>query len=138
MKNFNLTVKLMALTGIVCFVWSCGKKADPTPTPPKTTTSTITSSQVTGYWFGSFDSGSINQSILFRTNGTVKVYDFYYNPTSTDTTQAYDGTGTWTIKNNKVYVQDSFPNGEAFTDSATLKTGPPAQLDFTGGLYTEQ
>jgi hypothetical protein len=140
MKKFSLTIKLITVIGAACFVWSCGKTDGPAPDAkkPTTTSSTVTSAEVPGYWFGSFQSGTINQSILFRSNGTVKVYDFYYNPTSTDTTQAYDGTGTWEIKNNKVYVQDSFPNGESFIDSATYAPGPPAKLNFTGGLYTEQ
>jgi len=100
---------------------------------------TAADSVALGYWFGSFD-GNINQSMLFTSNGVVKVYDFYYHPTSTDTTIAYDGTGYWSVTGNQLTVVDSFPDGEKFTSVSTLNLSvtPETFTDNTGSVYTKQ
>lgn len=102
---------------------------------------TAADSVALGYWFGSFiNGGKINQSMLFTANGVVKVYDFYYYPTSTDTTIAYDGTGYWSVSGNALTVVDSFPDGEKFSSVSTLNltTNPQTFTDNVGNLYTKQ
>ena len=71
MKKINLTTLLLIMAAALTFILSCSKKSNPAPT----------NANVTGYWFGYFESGGskINQSILFYSNGTIKVYDFYNN-----------------------------------------------------------
>ncbi len=136
--SITLSVGMFAASlGIFTFT-SCQKSNN---NPNKATTPTITAadSVALGYWFGSFD-GNINQSMLFTSNGVVKVYDFYYHPTSTDTTIAYDGTGYWSVSGNQLTVVDSFPNGEKFTSVNTLNltANPETFTDNTGSVYTKQ
>ena len=131
MKKLNKTTLLLVMAAALAFTLSCSKKSNPKPA----------NANVTGYWFGYFMSGGskINQSILFYSNGKIKVYDFYENPTSTDTTQALDGYGTYSVSGNKVSTKDSFANGEAFSDNGTVSTGNPQTITFSeGDVYTRQ
>lgn len=73
-----------------------------------------------GYWFGSANGGAFNQSFLLKANGTVKVYDFYYYPTSTGTTKAYDSTSIYTVSGSTIVIKTTFPNGQSFTGNAKL------------------
>lgn len=102
---------------------------------------TAADSLALGYWFGSFDQGSYNQSMLFTPNGKVKVYDFYYHPTSTDTTIAYDGYGYWSVSGTTLTVVDSFDNGQKFTSIMSINTtaSPETLTDNnTGDVYHKQ
>jgi len=120
MKKNNLLSILCLSAASVFLFYSCSKSSG-TPTPKKSTsTTTITNAQVAGYWFGSFDNKEYNQSVLLKSDGTLKVYDFYFNPTSTDTTQAYDGVGTFSIKGDTLITNTSFPNGQTFTGSINI------------------
>lgn len=122
MKGFRFASVL--LLGMVT-IWgaSCKKNND--------NTKSSAGSSVTGYWFGSAYGGQFNQSFLIKANGTLKVYDFYYYPTSTDTTKAYDGTGTYTVNGNTITINTAFPNGQTFTGTATLNlTTNPQTITF--------
>ena len=116
MKKVNLLSVLCLSAASVFLFYSCKKSS----TKPKSTSTTITNAQVAGYWFGSFDNKEYNQSVLLRSDGTLKVYDFYYNPSSTDTTTAYDGTGTYTIKGDTLITNTAFPDGQKFTGSVNI------------------
>jgi hypothetical protein len=128
--NFIKIACVIVITGM--YFYSCKKSTD----TPKTTTNSVV-----GYWFGSFDSGTVNQSFLLRSNGTLKVYDFYEDPSSTDTTMAYDGTGTYTVSGNTITISTAFPNGQTFPNSkATLNFNvkPPTFTGTDGSVYTKQ
>jgi hypothetical protein len=117
MKHSKL-ILAMSLFAAFIYLASCSKKSTPKPATP--------TSRVVGYWFIS-SGGAFNQSFLFRANGTLKVYDFYANPTSTDTTIAYDGTGTYSVSGNILTISDTFPNGQTFSgmDLLDLTASPP-------------
>jgi hypothetical protein len=129
-------ILVMGLFTAFIYLASCSKKSTPTPTTPTST--------VVGYWFVS-SGGSFNQSFLLRANGTLKVYDFYANPTSRDTTIAYDGNGTYSVSGNILTITDTFPNGQTFsgTDLLDLTASPPTFTDkgtsgYNGAVYTKQ
>jgi hypothetical protein len=127
--NFIKIACVMIITGMA--LYSCKKSTE----SPKTTPT----NSVVGYWFSS--SGSFNQSFLLRSGGTLKVYDFYQNPTSRDTTIAYDGTGTYSVSGNTITISTSFPNGQTFPNSkATLNfnASPPTFTSADGSVYTKQ
>ena len=136
MKHLKLGLIITFCTFL--YLTSCSKKSTPKPVTP--------ASQVAGYWFGSADGGSFNQSFLLRNDGSVKVYDFYANPTSKDTTQAYDGIGTYTVTNNIITVNTAFPNGQTFSATAQVNlSSTPATLTFgnaasgyNGDVYRKQ
>ena len=134
MKHSKLILAISLFTAFI-YVASCSKKSSPKPAP---------TSSVAGYWFIS-SGGTFNQSFLLRANGTLKVYDFYANPTSTDTTIAYDGTGTYSVSGNILTITDTFPNGQTFsgTDLLNLTATPPTFTDksasgYNGAVYTKQ
>lgn len=133
MKKINLSVIMCGCILSVTLFCSCSKSKDKPATA---------ANSVVGYWFGSFGNGTINQSILFRSDGTIKVYDFYNNPTSRDTTIAYDGTGTYSLSGNTLTTNSSFPNGQTFPGStATVNfnaTPPTFKDDKNGDVYTKQ
>ncbi len=136
MKSLKLNY-ILGICAAIFYISACSKKN--TPTPAK-------SNSIAGYWFGSADGGSFNQSFLLRANGTVKVYDFYYNPTSTDTTKAYDGVGTYTVAGSIITVNTSFPDGETFsataqlnsTSNPTIMTFGTAASGYNGDVYKKQ
>ena len=136
MKSLKLSF-ILSICVTIFYISACSKKNNPTPT---------SANPVAGYWFGSADGGSFNQSFLLRTNGTVKVYDFYYNPTSTDTTKAYDGVGTYTVSGSIITVNTAFPDGETFSATAQLNlTSNPKTMTFgsaasgyNGDVYKKQ
>ena len=138
MKSLKFSA-VVTLCVTVFYFSSCSKKSTPTPNP-------ASGNSVAGYWFGSADGGAFNQSFLLRSNGSVKVYDFYYNPTSTDTTKAYDGTGTYTVSGNIITVNTTFPDGETFSATAQLNlTAAPKTMTFgsaasgyNGDVYRKQ
>ena len=132
MKKINLSALMCGFIFSATLFCSCSKSKD------KPATAAIS---VVGYWFGSFDNGTINQSALYRSDGTMKVYDFYNSPTSRDTTIAYDGTGTYSVSGNTLTTSTSFPNGQSFQGTATINfnTTPPTIKDNkTGDVYTKQ
>src|SRR5665213_1530959 len=133
MKKINLSAIMCGFILSVTLFCSCSKSKDK---PASATNSVV------GYWFGSFDNGTINQSILFRSDGTLKVYDFYNNPKSTDTTIAYDGTGTYSVNGTTLTTHTSFPNGQKFTGgTATINfdvTPPTFKVNVGGDVYTKQ
>lgn len=112
--KFSNFLRAALLVAFASWVAACKKSSDAV-TPANTTTSSVP-----GYWFGSAYGGQFNQSFLLRANGTLKVYDFYYNPTSADTTKAYDGTGTYTVTGNSITIKTTFPNGQTFSANAKL------------------
>jgi hypothetical protein len=129
MKKLKL-IKIACVTLIAgMFFFSCKKSA----------VKPVVTNSVVGYWFSS--SGSFNQSFLLRSGGTLKVYDFYQNPTSRDTTIAYDGTGTYSVSGNTITISTSFPNGQTFPNSkATLNfdVSPATFTGADGSVYTKQ
>ena len=127
----SLTLSRVVLLGAAAVWFTSCKKGGDAVTPSTTNTTNNATSSVPGYWFGSAYGGAFNQSFLLKANGTVKVYDFYYYPTSTDTTKAYDGIGTYTISGNTIVIKTAFPNGQAFTGTATLAlTASPKTMTF--------
>lgn len=127
----SLALSRVALLGIAAVWFTACKKSDDAVTPATTNTGNSATSSVAGYWFGSAYGGAFNQSFLLKANGTVKVYDFYYYPTSTDTTKAYDGTGTYTVSGSAIVIKTTFPNGQSFTGNATLAlTASPKTMTF--------
>jgi len=135
MKKISITALSLLIMSTSLFL-SCSKSS----TSPKTTTTSI---NITGYWFGSAYGGEFNQSYLLRSDGTLKVYDFYYYPTSTDTTMALDGTGNYVVTGNSVNVNTSFSNGEKFSVTGIIDTAvKPETITFTSGtevdVYTKQ
>jgi hypothetical protein len=132
MKKFKLT-RITCVIAIMATIFCSCKKSDQKPT--------TTTNSVVGYWFGSFDAGTVNQSFLLRADGTLKVYDFYENPSSRDTTIAYDGTGTYSVSGNTITISTSFPNGESYPNSkATLDftATPPKFTGTDGSVYVKQ
>lgn len=124
---------------ITCvLLYSCGKSnSTPKPVTP--------ANGIVGYWFGSAYGGGFNQSFLLRADGTVKVYDFYYHPTSRDTTIAYDGTGTYTVSGDLIIINTSFPNGQAFKGSGIIAPNAAPETftlgispGYNGDIYTKQ
>jgi len=134
----QLKIISMALLCLFCIVFYSCKKSD-TPKPVTNNTG------IAGYWFGTANGGEFNQSFLLRTDGTLKVYDFYYAPTSTDTTKAYDGTGTYTVSGDLIVINTSFPNGETFKGTGIIsKTSAPETFTmgissgYNGDVYTKK
>jgi hypothetical protein len=120
---------------------SCSKSNDLKKSPGSGSTITSQDSVALGYWFGSFDAGAYNQSYLLTSDLKVKVYDFYYYPTSTDTSIALDGYGYWSVSGNQLTIVDSFSNGEKFTSVNTLNsTGSPETFtdNTAGDVYSKQ
>jgi len=130
MKNSKLILVMSLFTASI-YLASCSKKSTPKPTTP--------TNGAVGYWFLA-SGGTFNQSFLFRADGSLKVYDFYANPTSTDTTIAYDGTGTYSVSGNLIKITDSFPNGQSFsgTNVLDLTATPPTMTDDNGAVYKKQ
>jgi len=136
MKHSKLILAIGLFTAII-YLTSCSKKSNPKPASP---------SSVAGYWFGTANGGAFNQSFLLKADGSLKVYDFYADPTSTDTTKAYDGTGTYSIKDNIITVNTVFDNGQTFSATALidLKATPPtltfgnAASGYNGDVYRKQ
>jgi len=131
MKNSKLILVMSLFTAFI-YLASCSKKSTPKPT-------TTPTNGAVGYWFLA-SGGTFNQSFLFRADGSLKVYDFYANPTSTDTTIAYDGTGTYSVSGNLIKITDSFPNGQSFsgTNVLDLTATPPTMTDDNGAVYKKQ
>jgi hypothetical protein len=135
MKNSKVILAIGLFTAFI-YLAACSKKSTPKPVTP--------TSSIAGYWFIA-SGGTFNQSFLLRTDGTLKVYDFYANPTSTDTTIAYDGTGTYAVNGNILTITDTFPNGQTFsgTDLLDLTASPPTFTDkgtsgYNGAVYKKQ
>ncbi len=134
MKHSKPILVISVFTAFI-YVASCSKKSTPTP---------VATSGAVGYWFIT-SGGTFNQGILLRANGTAKVYDFYQNPTSKDTTMAYDATGTWSLSGNILTITDTFPNGQTFsgTNLLDLTKSPPTFTNngtsgYNGAVYTKQ
>jgi len=135
MKKISIAAVSLLIMSTALFL-SCSKSS----TSPKATPTPI---NITGYWFGSAYGGEFNQSYLLESNGTLKVYDFYYYPTSTDTSLALDGTGNYSVSGNSVKVNTSFSNGENFSLTGIIDTAvKPETITFTSGnevdVYTKQ
>lgn len=138
-KNICLVLTAMCMVAVT----ACSKSSDKPPGNSGSGTSIIK-----GYWFGSANGGAFNQSFLFYSDGTLKVYDFYANATSHDTTQAYDGIGTYVYDSiaKSITVNTSFPNGQKFSSTAKVNTGvnpmtmtfPPSSDGYSSDVYTKQ
>lgn len=132
MKKINLSAIMCAFIFSATLFCSCSKSKDKPA---------AAANSIVGYWFGSFNKGTVNQSVLYRSDGTMKVYDFFNNPTSRDTTIAYDGTGTYSVSGNTLTTSDSFPDGQSFQGTATINfnvTPPTITDNKTGDVYTKQ
>jgi hypothetical protein len=134
MKHSKLILAISLFTAFI-YLASCSKKSTPKP---------AATSGVVGYWLIK-SGGTFNQSFLLRADGTLKVYDFYQNPTSTDTTIAYDGIGTYSVSGNILTITDTFPNGQTFsgTDLLDLTASPATFTDkttsgYNGAVYAKQ
>jgi hypothetical protein len=135
MRHSKLILAIGLFTAFI-YLASCSKKSTPKPTTP--------TSPVVGYWFIT-SGGQFNQGFLLRADGTLKVYDFSQDPTSTDTTKAYDGIGTYSVSGNILTITDTFPNGQTFsgTDLLDLTASPPTFTDkgtsgYNGAVYSKQ
>jgi len=89
---------------------------------------------IPGYWYGSFlnhNGFGASVGILFRSDGTLKMYDFYGASSQTDTTAALIATVTFTITGNTVNFSYAFAT-ESFTAQGTINTSAsPATLPYT-------
>jgi len=140
MKTANLLTLLWVVALSSLILHSCSKSSDTNPAPKKVTSGGgVSNANVAGYWFGSFD-GGIHQSFLFHGDGSLKVYDFYYQPASKDTTIAYDGTGTFTVKGDTITTHTAFPNGQTFTSVGIISiSSSVSTIDFgSTDIYTKQ
>ncbi len=93
-----------------------------------------TLSELEGYWYGTFSAG--NEGQVFKSTGATIQYDFY-GTSSTDTATApYKGTGTFTLRNDSIFFNLSYPapNNETFTEKAMINTSV-APCTITG-TYT--
>jgi hypothetical protein len=112
MKRFkNLALAMLSLAAILSFA-SCEKDDDvPAPAPPS----------IVGLWKGKYgavsDYPTLGYTMLFRSNGTVRVFD------GTDTTIASKAEGTYSISGTTVttnYTYLSSPN--TYSTSATFNS----------------
>ena len=133
MKKLNLSVIMCGFIFSATLFCSCSKSKDKPATA---------ANSVVGYWLGKWDSAPVAQGILFRSDGTLKAYNFDIPLTSTDSTIAYDGTGTYSVNGNTLTYSTSFPNGQTFpgsTAAINFNATPPTFKDNkTGVVYTKQ
>ena len=135
LNNFILCLCAM---GCIAF-YSCSKKGAVKPAP-------TTTHPFDGYWYGSFTepAGSGQQGMLFRSDGTLRVYDFYGQPpTASDTTAATAvANGTFKVVNVTTdSVSFTFASlNQTFIGTATFNPGyTQLTLAYTssfGAAYT--
>ena len=88
----------------------------------KSNTTTVTLTELSGYWYGTFS--SVHEGQVFSTNGSTIQYDFY-GTTITDTANApYKGTGDFTLKGDSIFFTVVYPTvgNAAFTERAYVNT----------------
>jgi hypothetical protein len=122
MKKISYAV--LSASILITFFAACGKSS----------VKPVESTTAAGYWFTSTTTGAAwNGGMLLKSNGTTRVYDFYSIPTSTDTTKAYIGNGTWKIKGDSVYLTTIYSNGQTFTGTGYLDLkSTPNVIDLPG------
>ncbi len=133
MKNLNKILMLLCVIFAIAIFYSC-KKSDKNPKKP--------SSLSLSYWYGSYyfpgnSSTTKPFGILFRSDGTIKVYDFAIETggppySTTDTTKADPATGTYTVNENAVTVTYKYGDGQVVTGTGTFSaTSTPATMSIT-------
>ncbi len=106
-KKNSLICFLAAMTLVT--ISSC-KKDDPEPVAPT----------IDGFWVGKYGNGSTayptnGYAALFRSNGTVRVFD------GADTTKALKAEGTYTVTGADVKATYTYtPGGSKFSFAATV------------------
>lgn len=137
MKKLTLLSTLCLSMVSATIICSCSKKNEAKPV-------VSAASLAVGYWFyypalyGNGNTGW-NGGMLLRSDGTERTYDFYYHPTSTDTTNAFVGNGTYTLKGDSIFISTVYPDGEKFYPSGVInKSAVPLTLTITGGTWVKQ
>jgi hypothetical protein len=130
MKKINLPL-ILCLGALICSFSQACTKSNVKPKNP-TPAGTIAD----GYWFGSFTNTNGlggGEGILFRANGTLRVYDFYTQGTLSDTTQAaYIGNGTYTVNGTSLTFNFEFNGPLDFSGTGTINTsGSPETVSIT-------
>lgn len=110
----------------VAALYSCSKKSDVKPTPVNSTTS------VDGYWYGTYvtSAKSSNLGVLFRKDGSFKIYDFAKETSQTDTTQSANGMGQYTVSHDTLNFAINVPAGYSYNGSGIgiIKTVSPETI----------
>jgi hypothetical protein len=145
MKKINYLTTLCLIATASFIVSSCTKSN----VKPKTV---VPNSAAVGYWYGTFlNNNGFGSSvgILFRNDGTIKLYDFYGASSLTDTTKSTNAAGTYTITGGTINFSYTFP-GENFTAQGTINSSAggttlpytftdPASAGYSGtGTVTKQ
>ena len=145
MKKISYFTALCLIAAMGLIVSSCTKSN----VKPKTTTA---ANAAVGYWYGTFinhNGFGSSVGILFRNDGTIKLYDFYGASSLTDTTKSTNAPGTYTITGSTISFAYTFP-GENFTAQGTINSGAsattlpytftdPASVPYSGtGTVTKQ
>ena len=126
MNNFKIVIIALCTVAVL---FACSKKDNP-PTP-----------NIVGYWTGLYGTVSqptpyLDYAVLFRSNGTVRVFD------DLDTSNSFRSEGTYTVSGNTVkttYAYVGMPD-DTYSTSATLNanlttmTGTWGRYSSTSGL----
>ncbi len=121
-----MKIKLLSLALVALVTFASCKKDDPTPVAP-----TPVAPSLVGFWKGKYGSGATSYPtsgycFLYRTGGTVRVFD------GADTTAAAKAEGTYAINGNKVTTTYTYtPGGGTFSISATVD----AKFTFIEGTW---
>jgi len=113
MRCVKLLFLALCCSAIIC---ACNKDDDNDPT-------------IVGLWKGKYGGltsyPTLGYTMLFRSNGTVRVFD------GTDTTTASKAEGTYTVTNATVTTTYVYTGGTQYSTTATINTG----MTFMEGTY---
>lgn len=115
--TFMRLLKPCCLAFMFLFIFSaCKKDKDDRPS-------------IHGLWVGKYGDmttyPTMGYVVLFRTNGTVRVYD------GSDTTTAFAAEGTYSVTNSTVNTSYEYPGGDKFSTTAVIN----AHKTFLEGTY---
>ena len=109
----------------VLMLYSCSKST----VKPTTTNSAI---NIDGYWYGTYvnPSQSTKVGVLFRKDGSFKIYDFANATSQTDTTQSANGTGQYTVSHDTLKFAINVPEGQTYNGSGIgiINTNSPESI----------
>lgn len=107
--------KMVSIFGLSLVLFACKKEAVITPTAPEP----ITKPTIIGLWSGKYGGGtnapSAGYFMLFRENGTVRVF------AGEDTLTAYKAEGAYKISNGTITAQYTYlSDGNSFSITSTV------------------
>jgi hypothetical protein len=119
----------------IAMLYSCGKST----VKPASANSVI---NIDGYWYGTYVTAtqSSNLGVLFRKDGSFKIYDFAKETSQTDTMLSANGTGQYTVSHDTLNFAINVPAGYSYNGSGTgiinTTTSETIKINIDGGDVT--